>query len=285
MTPVHTALAIVVAALWGIAFVVSKIGLAHFSPAQLTALRFLVAAVAVLWLPRPKIPWWSLLAIGLTLFTGQFLLQFFGMASGMPAGMTAVVVQTQALFTVAFAAVVMRDLPTGRQLLGMLFAVAGLLTVGLTLNGTATALGFALTLSSAISWAVGNVLIKRAGPVDMLHLMVWASLIPPLPALAISAFLDGPGALVDAVATAAWPALLAPVYLGLVASVFAYAAWGTLLRRYSTGAVAPFALLAPCVGAWASASVFGEAFSNAQVVGMGLLLVGVAVVALPSRRR
>lgn len=285
MTPAHTALAILVAALWGIAFVVSKIGLAHFSPAQLTALRFLVAAVAVLWLPRPKISWWSLLAIGLTLFTGQFLLQFFGMASGMPAGMTAVVVQTQALFTVAFAAVVMRDLPTGRQILGMLFTVAGLLTVGLTLNGTATALGFALTLASAISWAAGNVLIKRAGPVDMLHLMVWASLIPPLPALAMSSFLDGPGALVDAVATAAWPALLAPVYLGLVASVFAYAAWGTLLRLYSTGAVAPFALLAPCVGALASAAVFGEAFSNAQVVGMGLLLVGVAVVALPSRIR
>jgi len=285
MTPAHAALAVLVAALWGIAFVVSKIGLAHFSPAQLTALRFLVAAVAVLWLPRPKIPWASLLAIGLTLFTGQFLLQFFGMASGMPAGMTAVVVQTQALFTVAFAAVVMRDLPTGRQILGMLFAMAGLLTVGLTLNGTATALGFALTLASAISWAVGNVLVKRAGPVDMLHLMVWASLIPPLPALALSAYLDGPGALVDAVATAAWPALLAPVYLGLVASVFAYAAWGTLLRRYSTGAVAPFALLAPCVGAWASAAVFGEAFSNAQVVGMGLLLVGVAVVALPSRIR
>jgi O-acetylserine/cysteine efflux transporter len=285
MTPAHTALAILVAALWGIAFVVSKIGLAHFSPAQLTALRFLVAAVAVLWLPRPKIPWRSLLAIGLTLFTGQFLLQFFGMASGMPAGMTAVVVQTQALFTVGFAAVVMHDLPTGRQILGMLFTVAGLLTVGLTLNGTATALGFALTLASAISWAVGNVLIKRAGPVDMLHLMVWASLIPPLPALAMSAFLDGPGALVDAVATAAWPALLAPVYLGLVASVFAYAAWGTLLRRYSTGAVAPFALLAPCVGASVSAVVFGEAFSSAQVVGMGLLLVGVAIVALPSRRR
>jgi O-acetylserine/cysteine efflux transporter len=285
MTPAHTALAILVAALWGIAFVISKIGLAHFSPAQLTALRFLVAAVAVLWLPRPKIPWWSLLTIGLTLFTGQFLLQFFGMARGMPAGMTAVVVQTQALFTVGFAAVVMRDLPTGRQILGMLFTVAGLLTVGLTLNGTATALGFALTLASAISWAVGNVLIKRAGPVDMLHLMVWASLIPPLPALAMSAFLDGHGALVDAVATAAWPALLAPVYLGLVASVFAYAAWGTLLRRYSTGAVAPFALLAPCVGASVSAAVFGEAFSSAQVVGMGLLLVGVAVVALPSRRR
>jgi O-acetylserine/cysteine efflux transporter len=283
MAPIHAALAILVACLWGVAFVVSKIGLAHFSAAQLTALRFLVAAVAVLWLPRPKISVALLLAIGLTIFTGQFLLQFFGMASGMPAGLTAVVVQTQALFTVAFAAVALGDRPTGRQLIGMVFAMAGLLTIGMALGGTVTSVGFTLTLASAISWAVGNVLVKRAGTVDMLHLMVWASLVPPLPALAVSAFLDGPLGIVDAVAGAPWSALLAPVYLGLVASVFAYAAWGTLLRHYSTGAVAPFALLAPCVGAVGSAAVFGERFSSAQIVGMGLLLLGVAVVAMPRK--
>lgn len=284
MAPIHAVLAILVACLWGVAFVVSKIGLAHFSPAQLTAMRFLVAAVAVLWLPRPKISAALLMAIGLTIFTGQFLLQFFGMASGMPAGLTAVVVQTQALFTVAFAAFVMGDLPTRRQLIGMVFAMAGLITIGMALGGTVTALGFALTLASAISWAIGNVLVKRAGTVDMLHLMVWASLVPPLPALAVSAFLDGPLGIFDAVAGAPWSALLAPVYLGLVASVFAYAAWGTLLRRYSTGAIAPFALIAPCVGAVASAVVFGDRFSEAQLVGLGLLLLGVAVAAIPSKK-
>ena len=62
--------------------------------------------------PRPNIPWSTLIAIGLTVFTGQFLLQFFGIAYGMPAGLTAVVVQTQALFTVLFATLVIGDRPT-----------------------------------------------------------------------------------------------------------------------------------------------------------------------------
>lgn len=281
MKPFHIILAVGVTTIWGIAFVVSKIGLESFTPAQLTAFRFLVASAAVIWLPRPKITWTMLVAIGLTLFTGQFLLQFFGIANGMPAGLTAVVSQTQALFTVAFAAATLGDKPTSQQRVGMLIALIGLLVIGLNLGGTVTLFGFALTLASAVSWAIGNILIKRLRDVNMLHLMVWASLVPPLPALGISLVLDGPGALLDLVKAARWQAALAPLYLGLLASVLAYAVWGNLLRKYPTGAIAPFALLSPCVGMLASALVFGEKFSAFQLAGMICILIGVAIVALP----
>ena len=107
MRPFHMLLAILVAVIWGVAFVVSKIGLESFTPPQLTALRFLVAAVGVFWLPRPAVSWKAVLFIGLSVFTGQFLLQFFGIALGMPAGLTAFVVQSQALFTVVFAAMML----------------------------------------------------------------------------------------------------------------------------------------------------------------------------------
>ena len=284
MKPIHVALAVLVAVIWGVAFVVSKVGLQSFTPPQLTALRFIVAAVAVIWLPRPNIPWPTLIAIGLTVFTGQFLLQFFGISYGMPAGLTAVVSQTQALFTVIFAAIVISDRPSARQITGMLTAFAGLLTIGLTIGGSITFLGFSLTLASAISWAIGNVLVKRLPRVDMLHLMVWASLVPPLPALAISFAIDGPGGLWSSLMHASWTGLAAPVYLGLLASVFAYAIWGSLLQRYSTGAVAPFALLSPCVGAITSAIVFGEQFGPLRIGGMALMLIGLAIVAVPFQR-
>lgn len=281
MKPSHIALAVLVAVIWGIAFVVSKIGLESFTPPQLTALRFLVAAAAVLWLPRPKISWGALIAIGLTVFTGQFLLQFFGIAYGMPAGLTAVVVQTQALFTVLFAAMLIGDKPTSQQVTGMLTAFVGLAMIGFTLGASIPVIAFALTLASALSWASGNVLVKRLPKVNMLHLMVWASLVPPLPALAISAVMDGPLALIPAIANASWVGLLAPVYLGLLASVVAYAIWGNLLQRYSTGAVAPFALLAPAVGAITSAFITGESFGPLRLAGMGCMLLGLAVVVLP----
>ena len=284
MKPLHIALAVLVATIWGVAFVVSKIGLESFTPPQLTALRFLVAAVAAIWLPRPRIPWQSLIGIGLTVFTGQFLLQFFGIANGMPAGLTAIVVQMQALFTVVFAAIAIGDKPSAQQTIGMLAALIGLTLIGLTLGGGVTVFGFALTLASAVSWAIGNVLVKRLPKTDMLRLMVWASLVPPLPALAISAFLDGPASLMHAMAGASWLAFGAPIYLGLLASVLAYAVWGSLLHQYPTGAVAPFALLSPCVGAIASALVFGERFGFLRLVGMACILLGVAIVAFPLHR-
>ncbi len=281
MKPYHMGLAALVAVIWGIAFVVSKIGLESFTPPQLTALRFMVAAVAAIWLPRPRIRWRVLIAIGLTVFTGQFLLQFFGIANGMPAGLTAVVVQTQALFTVVLAALAIGDRPSTQQAVGMLAALIGLLIIGLSLGGSITVVGFTLTLASAVSWAIGNVLVKRLPKTNMLHLMVWASLVPPLPALGISCILDGPQSLIQAVAAAPWLGICAPIYLGLLASVLAYAVWGNLLHQYPTGAVAPFALLSPCVGAVASAFVFGERFSAPRLAGMACILLGVAIVVFP----
>jgi O-acetylserine/cysteine efflux transporter len=281
MKPVHVMLAILVAVIWGIAFVVSKVGLESFTPPQLTALRFMVAAVAAFWLPRPKISWTALISIGLTVFTGQFLLQFFGIANGMPAGLTAVVVQTQALFTVLFAALLIGDKPNIQQVTGMLTAFVGLAMIGLTLGSGVPIVAFALTLASAVSWASGNVLVKQLPKINMLHLMVWASLVPPIPALAISFAVDGPGALLPAIAGASWSGLMAPVYLGLLASVFAYAVWGHLLQKYSAGAVAPFALLAPAVGAIASSFVFGESFGPVRLAGMACMVVGLAIVVMP----
>lgn len=277
----HVGLAVLVAVLWGAAFVATKIGLGSFSPSELVAVRFLVAAAPAAFLPRPAVPWSVLVWLGLTLFTGQFLFQFFGMASGMPPGLTSVVVQTQALFTILFSALALREKPAARQVSGVAIAFAGLALIAVTVGRDATVAGFALTLASAVSWGIGNVFMKRVGRVEMLHLVVWLSLVPPLPALVLSMLVDGPDALPHAVARASAPALGAVVYLGLVATVLAYAIWGALLRRYPAAVVTPFALLAPFVAAYSSSLVFGETFGGLRVAGMALVLLGLAVIVLP----
>lgn len=71
MTLRHALLAALVSLICGLAFVATKIGLEGFSAPQLTALRFFIAAVPILVLPRPRVPWPMLALIGLTLFTGQ----------------------------------------------------------------------------------------------------------------------------------------------------------------------------------------------------------------------
>ena len=112
--PGHVALALLVTVIWGVAFVATRLALDDFSPPVLTALRFLVAALPTLVLPRPRVSWRALVAVGLTLYTGQFLFQFFGIAAGMPPGLAAIVVQTQALFTIVFAALATGERPSRR---------------------------------------------------------------------------------------------------------------------------------------------------------------------------
>jgi O-acetylserine/cysteine efflux transporter len=160
-------------------------------------------------------------------------------------------------------------------------AFAGLAVIALTVGRDLTAVGLCLTAMSAISWGIGNVLVKRLPPVEMLNLMVWLSLVPPLPSLALSLAMDGPAGIARAVTGASWLAVAAALYLGLVATVLAYAIWGSLLRRYSAATVTPFALLAPFVAAYASSLVFGERFGALRLVGMGLVLLGLAVIVLP----
>ena len=278
-------LGLLVAALWGLAFVATKVALQTFSPPELVLLRFVVAGAAAAFLPRPRLPWGRLVALGLFLYTGQFVLQFFGIAAGMPAGLAAVAVQTQALFTVGLAALVLGERPGPLQLGGIALATAGLGVLALTVGVDFTARGLALTLLSALSWAVGNLLLKRAPATDMAGLAAWLSLVPPLPALALMLALDGPAALPRALASAPWVALAAAVYLGAAATVVAYAIWGALLRRHPTAAVAPFALLVPVIGMAASAAFLGERFGTLRLVGIGLVLAGVGLIALaPSAR-
>jgi O-acetylserine/cysteine efflux transporter len=277
----HLALVLLVVIIWGLAFVATRWALDDFSPPQLTALRFLIAAAPALVLGRPRMSWRVLVPIGLTLFLGQFLLQFFGIASGMPPGLASIVVQTQALFTILFAALALGERPGPREWTGTAVAFAGLGLIALTVGRDLTAAGLVLTGLSAVSWGVGNVLVKRLPPVDMLPLMVWLSVIPPLPALALSLGLDGPRSLAGALAHSSWLGRAAALYLGLIATVLAYALWGGLLRRHPAATVAPFALLIPFVAAYGSSLAFGERFGPLRLGGMALVLLGLAVIVLP----
>lgn len=275
--------AALVSAIWGLAFVATKIGLESFSASQLTALRFLIACTPVLFVPRPKISWGLLVLIGLTLFTGQFLLLFFAFKAGIAAGLASVTQQTQAFFTVMLAAVFLREIPTSRQTTGMIVAFAGLVLIGLTVGVDLPVLALGLALASAFSWAIGNILVKRVGDVQMFPLMVWLSLVPPLPAFLVSVYFDTDLSFVDALAGASWSSIAAAIYLGAIATIFAYVIWGDLLNRYSAAMVTPFALIAPCVGVIASSFAFGEVFGPVRYGGMALILVGLAVIVLPGR--
>jgi O-acetylserine/cysteine efflux transporter len=280
MRPAHLALAVMVALLWGFNFVPIKAGLTDYPPFLLLALRFGLAAIPALFVPPPAVPWLRIVLIGIVHFTAQFSLLFLGMAHGMPPGLASLVMQSQAFFTVLFANLFLREIPTARQGLGMALALAGLVVIATGIGGDASYLGLALTLGAAASWACGNIMVRGLGKVDMLRFVIWASLVPIAPALVLSLIFEGPQAIVQSLGHPSLAGLASILYLGVLSTLAGWGMWNYLLKLYPASTVAPFALLIPPFGAGAAALVYGEGFGLSRLCGMALIMAGLAAISL-----
>lgn len=284
MKPVDIALAIIVAVIWGLGFVASRLALDELSPTLMTALRFVIAAVPCLFLRRPDVPWMTLILTSLTLFLIQFLAQAYGIAHGVPVGLTSVIVQSQALFTVAFAAVAFHEIPTRAQAIGIGIATVGLLMICGTVGFDFTVGTFAILMISPVCFAIGNLMLRHAKGVAMFDLFSWLCLISALPLVILALITEGPNATWHAVANLSPVGIVSMFVIGAITTSFAYRLWGRLLRDYSAAQVVPFALLVPFIGAGASALVFGETFGRLRLGGMLTVVFGIAIMVLAGRR-
>lgn len=275
------ALAVTVAAVWGVNFVVIELGLGHFPPLLFSALRFLVAALpAVFFVGRPKVAWKWLIGVGLALGVAKFGLLFIGMDRGMPAGLSSLVLQIQAVFTAVLAAVVLAERPGRARVLGMAVALGGIALAAVDEGTSGPLLGFVLVVTAAACWGVSNVLTRKASPPDALNFMVWVSVVPVLPLLALSLLFEGPSADLHALRSLDWSGAGTIVYVAWGATVFGFGAWGFLLRRYPASAVAPFSLLVPVFGMTSAALLLDESVSPLRWGAAVLLVGGVALTSL-----
>ena len=283
MKPADICLAVMVAVIWGLAFVASRIALDEFSPELMTTLRFAIAALPCLLVPRPKVSWPVLISISFTLFLGQFLAQAYGIAHGVPVGLTSVIVQSQALFTIGFAAIVFRELPTRVQAIGIGVAVVGLLMICGTVGYDFSVAAFAVLMICPVSFAIGNLLLRRAQGVRMFDLFAWLCLTAAIPLLALTLLANGPQATWHALAHMSLTGFVCMLGLGGISTSIAYWLWGRLRRDYPAAQVVPFALLVPFVGAAASSVVFGETFGPLRLAGMVTVVAGIAIMLLAKR--
>ena len=283
MKPADVGIAVMVAVIWGLAFVASRIALDEFSPELMTTLRFAIAAVPCLFVRKPKVSWPLLIAISFSLFLGQFLAQAFAIAHGVPVGLTSVIVQSQALFTIALAAILFGELLTRMQTIGIAIATVGLLMICGTVGYDFSISAFAVLMISPLSFAIGNLLLRRAQGVRMFDLFAWLCLVASVPLAALTLASDGPQPTWHALTHMSLTGLVCMLLLGGVSTSIAYWLWGRLLRDYPAAQVVPFALLVPFVGSAASSVVFGETFGPLRLAGMVTVVGGIAVMLLAKR--
>lgn len=283
-------LAVLVAVCWGMNFPATSLALSHFPPMLLVAVRFALLAVpTLLFVKRPAVPWRWLVGYGLGFGVLQFAFLYWGMAAGMPSGLASLVLQASAPFTVLLGAVWLRERLGAAQVLGILLAAAGMVLIAAHRSQSAAILPFLLTLAGALGWAFGNVCARQARPDSAVRLMLWMSVIPPVPMLALSLVVEGPRtdwqALVTAVRPEALPAVGGLLYIVVVATVLGSGLWAALLKRYPSSTVAPFSMLVPVVGIASSWLVLGERTDAIELIGAGVVIAGVLIGSGLARRR
>ena len=283
MKPADVLVAVVVAVIWGLAFVASRIALDELRAELMTALRFSIAAIPCLFVRRPDVSWPLLVAISFSLFLGQFLAQAFAIAHGVPVGLSSVIVQSQALFTIAFAAILFRELPNRMQAVGIAISAAGLLMISGTVGHDFSIGAFAILMVSPVSFAIGNLALRGAQGVPMFDLFAWLSLTSALPLLGLALASNGVLSSWHELTQISPTGLACMLFLGGVSTSLAYWLWGRLLRDYPAAQVVPFALLVPFVGSAASSIAFGETFGRLRLAGMLTVIGGIAVMLLSKR--
>lgn len=277
MIPRDIFAAVGVAVVWGLTFIAIKVGVAETSPLMLAALRFVFAAFpAVLFVRPPKAPAWKVALYGLLLGVGQFGCLFIAMHAGFPVGLSSLVIQAQAFFTVGLAWIFLGEFPRRIQAIGGIVAFVGIGVIGSARLAGASLVPFALVVLASFFWGAANVLAKTAGKVDMLAFTVWSSLAAPLPLIALSLVVDGWAPLAGLAHPT--PRLVGSVaVVAYAGTLFGFGVWARLLAHYSAATVAPFALLVPVVGMVAGAAVYGEPLSPVELAGGVLVMAGLAL--------
>jgi O-acetylserine/cysteine efflux transporter len=280
----HVFLALLVVAIWGFNFVVIKLSVEAMPPVLAAALRFLFAAFPlVFFVKRPKAHW--SLVMGFGLFFGFALYAFLNLALawGMPAGLSSLVLQSQAFFTMALAFLFLGERPSRFQIIGALVAFVGIAVIATERLGGTAIMPLLMTLLAALSWGFSNIITKKASPRDALSFTVWGCLAAPLPLLALSAAVEGPQAIWSALAGFGWSDAALIAFLSYPATLLGGAIWSWLLGRHKASIVAPFTLLVPITGLVSGHLVLGETITPTEIAG-GLLVIAGLVVTLVRRK-
>lgn len=268
------ALAVII--IWAFNFIAAKIGVGQVPALLLLALRFgLVALLLAPFLSWPGRKWRLIVLLSFVLGTLHFGCLFSGIA-GMSAGPAAIALQLTVPFSAILAFVFYRERTGPAQVLGMVIAFVGVYVLKGEPASVPSLGPLALVITGAFSWALGNIIIKRIGPINGFTLNAWvALLVAPQFLLGSAIFETGQ---IEALRVADWRVWSALAYMAVAASIIAYGLWYYLLAKYDVNKVVPLTLLAPVIAVVLAVVVLGEPLTKTILIGGLITLAGVAII-------
>ena len=283
-TPIEWLVFLALACAWGSSYLFIKIGVETLTPLTLVAARVAIGAgvlALVMLITRQSLPqrravYGHMVVVALLGIVIPFTLITWGEQS-IDSGLAAILNGTVPLFAIVLAAMVLHDEPiTVNRLIGLAVGFAGLVVLTSPNLGSGpggTLPGVLALIGSSISYAAAGVYARHT-----------VSDVPPL----TNAFLEvGFAAVITLLLALAFgnpfatrveaSTVLSVLWLGLIGSGLAFLAFFFLLGRWGATRTSLVAYLMPVVGVVLGVLVLRESVSVPVLVGMGLIIAGVAV--------
>jgi drug/metabolite transporter (DMT)-like permease len=260
-----------------------KVGLDYASPADAAAVRFAVGAAALLpatryfgyslLVPRSEWPFLTYLSVSLA---ANFVFTLSALTLG-GVGKTAVLVYTMPFWVVLIARIWLKERMRAAQWIAVSLALVGLLVLVdvIHLRGWLASL---LAVVAGLSWAATVVMIKSIQGKTKTHIMTFT--VWQMAACAVLLF-----AFAGLIRTPAiqwtWQFAAAIGFSAILGSAFSWMLFYYALARLPAGIAGLGTLATPVIGVITAWIHFGEKPSGQDAMGMGLIAIGLLLLALP----
>ena len=275
--------------IWSSGYLVGTIGVHAGSPLALIAWRFLIALVVITiislatrapWPTNPR-TYLHLLITGILLQTIQLGSVYLGLAAGVPAALSSVILGASPLLVAAAGQPLLGERLAPRQWTGLVIGLAGVIVcLSPTLTtGHQHLAGYLFTGIALIGYAGGTLYQKRFGQTVDLRtgtaVQLLGATITSFPLAALHGGLHLP----------LTPASLGSLaWLGTINSIGAFMVLFTLLRTRTGGAATSLLYLVPPVTAILAVPLLHQPLTSAVIIGMLVSGVGVTLASITRTR-
>ena len=277
-------IAIAITFMWGINFSFIKLGLGSLNPFMLAGLRFFLCSIPlVFFIKKPDVKFIYIVLYGLFLGVGLWGVLYLGMHFGISAGVASIVLQLGVFFTVILSYIILKEKIDIYNKIGFVLALIGVLIVFLVTDGTVTVLGMAFVILSAVSWALLNIILKKAKTKDVFAFLIWSTLFPPIPLFLLAYFMQGDIVFINFFENIDTKAIISITFQVYPTTILGYWVWNSLLTKYPVSIVSPLSLLVPIFGLLGSFVFFHEEIGIYKIVASLIILLGLVINTFGSR--
>ncbi|WP_067220325.1 EamA family transporter [Marinomonas gallaica] len=287
MTRQDSLLLVLLMALWGFNFSVIKLGVNNIDPFLLTALRFSLAVLPLIFfVRRPNVPWRYLMAYGLTFGVGVWGLTTLSVSAGLSSGLASLLLDMSVISSLLVGRYLLKEHVTVSKVLGSVLALIGLGLIIWHQDATVTPLGIALVLSASVFWSINGLIVKRSGTRAVFAFNIWGMAFAPIPLFVLALCVSGPSSVMQSIADINGSVLFSAAFQAYPTTLLGYWFWNKMIVKYSVSSVAPMTLLVPVFALIGGYIFFGESLDVVQAIAAVIILLGVAVseIKLPARR-